>query len=109
MSSEFTARVLSVVRRLPPGRVASYGDVAALAGRPGAARAVGSIMRRCTARDVPCHRVVAAQGHVGGFGGAVAMKCALLAAEGILIHGRRIRNFEACRWQPRRTGRRPAT
>ena len=45
MATDFTARVLSVVRRIPPGRVATYGDVAALAGRPRAARAVGTIMK----------------------------------------------------------------
>jgi alkylated DNA nucleotide flippase Atl1 len=46
-SKPFTDRVLSVVRRIPPGRVATYGDVAAMAGRPRAARAVGNIMRTC--------------------------------------------------------------
>ena len=58
----FTRRVLSVVRRIPPGRVSTYGDVATAAGRPRAARAVGNIMRDCTAHDVPCHRVIAAGG-----------------------------------------------
>jgi alkylated DNA nucleotide flippase Atl1 len=49
----FGARVLSIVRRIPPGRVATYGDVALLAGRPRAWRAVGNIMRRCSRPDVP--------------------------------------------------------
>ena len=53
MDSVFTRRVLSVVRRIPAGRVATYGDVAAAAGRPRAARAVGNIMRDCGGRDVP--------------------------------------------------------
>src|SRR5258706_15672290 len=65
----FTVRVLSVVRRIPPGRVATYGDVAALAGRPRAARAVGNIMKGCRRPDVPCHRVIAAGGRLGGYGG----------------------------------------
>ena len=43
--SDFTTRVLSVVRRIPVGRVATYGDVAAAAGNPRASRAVGNIMR----------------------------------------------------------------
>ena len=103
----FFARVLSVVRRIPPGRVATYGDVAAMAGQPRAARAVGNIMRDCRARDVPAHRVVAAAGGLGGFGGAPGLKRALLAAEGIVVRGTRIRNFDACRWAPpRRTFRR---
>ena len=42
--TEFVARVLNLVRRIPPGRVATYGDIARLAGYPGAARAVGNVM-----------------------------------------------------------------
>jgi O-6-methylguanine DNA methyltransferase len=106
----FTARVLAVVRRIPPGFVATYGDVAAIAERPGAARAVGNIMRDCRARDVPCHRVVAAAGRLGGYGGQTALKRALLQAEGIIVRGERIRHFDTCRWAPRpRTSRRRRT
>jgi O-6-methylguanine DNA methyltransferase len=95
---DFTARVLSVVRRIPPGRVATYGDVAALAGQPRAARAVGNIMRECKARDVPCHRVIAAAGRIGGYGGNLELKRALLRAEGILVSGGKIREFSKKRW-----------
>jgi methylated-DNA-[protein]-cysteine S-methyltransferase len=102
----FTHRVLSVVRSIPPGRVSTYGDVAAAAGRPRAARAVGNIMRDCTARDVPCHRVIAAAGALGGYGGRhdsrlgsrLDMKRALLRAEGILVSGNKVRDFAARRW-----------
>ena len=89
INDEFTARVLSVVRRIPPGRVATYGDVAALAGRPRAARAVGNIMRDCNRPDVPCHRVIAAGGRLGGYGGR-ELKRALLLAEGIALVGARV-------------------
>src|SRR2546429_3573513 len=65
----FSHRVLSVVRRIPPGRVATYGDIARLAGRPRAARAVGNIMRGCRRPDIPCHRVIAAGGRPRGGGG----------------------------------------
>jgi O-6-methylguanine DNA methyltransferase len=100
-SSEFAARVLSVVRRIPPGRVATYGDVAVLAGRPRACRAVGNIMRGCRRRDVPCHRVIAAGGRLGGYGGSEAMKGALLRAEGVTISGSRVRELDRVRWRPR--------
>ena len=90
IKDEFTVRVLSVVRRIPPGRVATYGDVAALAGRPRAARAVGNIMRACSRPDVPCHRVIAAGGRLGGYGGREVLKRALLLAEGIAIVGTRV-------------------
>src|SRR5436190_13659926 len=85
--SLFTSRVLSVVRRIPPGRVATYGDVAAMAGQPRAARAVGNIMRDCRRPDVPCHRVIAAGGRLGGYGGNEGLKRALPAAEGLGVSG----------------------
>ena len=103
--SEFARRVLNAVRRIPPGRVATYGDIAALAGRPRAARAVGTIMRDCSARDVPCHRVIAAAGRLGGYGGNESMKRELLRAEGIPVIGTRIRNFSRLRWGAARTPR----
>jgi methylated-DNA-protein-cysteine methyltransferase-like protein len=90
--------VLSAVRRIPPGRVATYGDVAAAAGAPRAARAVGNIMKGCRAPGVPCHRVIAAAGRLGGYGGSEAMKRALLAAEGVTVAGTRIREFDRKRF-----------
>ena len=96
--SAFSSRVLAVVRRIPAGRVATYGDVAAAAGRPRAARAVGNIMRECKRRDVPCHRVVAAAGRLGGYGGNLEMKRALLRAEGLQVRGSTIREFRSKRW-----------
>jgi O-6-methylguanine DNA methyltransferase len=99
---DFTARVLAVVRRIPAGRVATYGDVAALAGRPRASRAVGNIMRDCRALDVPCHRVIAAAGRIGGYGGAVGLKRQMLRAEGLIVTPTRVRNFTDRRWRPRR-------
>jgi O-6-methylguanine DNA methyltransferase len=96
--SDFTRRVHNVVRRIPAGRVATYGDVAARAGRPRAARAVGNIMKTCTLRDVPCHRVIAAGGALGGYGGNLELKRSLLRSEGILVSGKRIRQFREKRW-----------
>jgi methylated-DNA-[protein]-cysteine S-methyltransferase len=55
-------------------------------------------MRRCTARDVPCHRVIAAGGRLGGYGGHQALKAALLRAEGVLVVGSRIRDVQRIRW-----------
>jgi len=88
-----------VVRRIPPGRVATYGDVAKLAGRPRAARAVGNIMRECAAADVPCHRVIAAGGRLGGYGGNLPAKRALLRAEGVIAIGVRVKSFAERRWR----------
>ena len=98
----FQYRVLSVVRRIPPGRVATYGDVAKLAGRPRAARAVGNIMKGCGRPDVPCHRVIAAGGRLGGYGGHEVLKRSLLAAEGIIVSGSRVRELDRVRWKARK-------
>jgi methylated-DNA-[protein]-cysteine S-methyltransferase len=97
-SDVFRGRVLSVVRRIPPGRVATYGDVAAAAGNGRASRAVGNIMRNCRSQDVPCHRVVAAGGRLGGYGGNLEMKRALLRAEGVRVAGGTIKDFDVRRW-----------
>ncbi len=94
----FTRRVLSVVRRVPVGRVTTYGDVARLAGSPRAARAVGNIMRAAPQRGLPYHRVIAANGMLGGFGGNVALKRALLTAEGLTVTTMRVRRFAEVRW-----------
>jgi O-6-methylguanine DNA methyltransferase len=104
-SSPFTERVLSVVRRIPPGRVATYGDVAAMAGRPRAARAVGNIMRTCRKPGIPCHRVIAAGGRLGGYGGSEMMKRALLAAEGVTVSGSRVRELSRVAWRQQRRAR----
>jgi len=74
------------LRAVPRGDVVSYGELAALAGRPGAARAAGAF---CSANRfafvVPCHRVVAAHG-IGGYGAAgLAVKRRLLALEGVVL------------------------
>lgn len=96
--TRFRQRVLFAVRRIPAGRVATYGDVAAAAGVPRAARAVGNIMKGCRVAGVPCHRVVAAGGRLGGYGGSEALKRALLGAEGITVSGARIREFDRKRY-----------
>jgi O-6-methylguanine DNA methyltransferase len=103
----FARRVLRVVASIPSGRVATYGDVAGMAGRPGAARAVGNILRDAPEPLLPYHRVIGAAGALGGFGRSPQLKRSLLAAEGHAFRGARIRNFSALRWQgPARGARR---
>lgn len=82
---EFHRRVYEIARAIPPGRTLTYGEVAVLAGSPGAARAVGqALARNPFAPVVPCHRILAAGAKPGGFsaGGGVATKLRLLAIEG---------------------------
>jgi O-6-methylguanine DNA methyltransferase len=105
--ASFRARVLAAVRRIPVGQVATYGDIAALAGSPCAHRAVGNIMRECRDPGIPCHRVIAAGGALGGYGGSLQLKRELLRREGIEVGVARIRHFNDVRMRPtvgRRTG-----
>ena len=84
----FRRAVSAAVRALPPGRTATYGQIAALLGKPGASRAVGQALgRNPFLIAVPCHRVLAAGGAPGGFSapGGVVTKHRLLALEGVRI------------------------
>ena len=100
--TSFRRRVFSIVRAIPAGRVATYGDVARLAGAPRAARAVGNIMRTCDDPSIPCHRVTGANGALGGYGSSPLLKRQLLIAEGITLRGGRLREFAKIRWSGRR-------
>ncbi|PKN33516.1 MAG: hypothetical protein CVU61_13035 [Deltaproteobacteria bacterium HGW-Deltaproteobacteria-19] len=85
----FRRLILMETGRIPRGKVRTYGSLAAAAGRPGAARAVGSAMASNPfPLAIPCHRVVRSDGSLGGFGGGLALKRALLEREGILFDGR---------------------
>lgn len=80
---DFKERVLKVVRSIPRGKTMTYGEVAAKAGHPRAARAVGAIMRTNKDKTTPCHRVIAKNG-LGGYNGLKGKKERLLRAEGAL-------------------------
>jgi methylated-DNA-[protein]-cysteine S-methyltransferase len=86
----FHRRVYEVARTIPPGMTLSYGDIAARVGAPGAARAVGQALgRNPFPIVVPCHRVLAAGGKIGGFSaqGGVITKRRMLAIEGAKLNG----------------------
>lgn len=80
--TEFQQAVWQALRSIPPGATRSYGEVAEAVGRPAAVRAVG---QACGANPipvlVPCHRVLAAQGRLGGFSGGLRWKRLLLERE----------------------------
>jgi methylated-DNA-[protein]-cysteine S-methyltransferase len=93
-SAPFARRVLDTLRsEVGWGEVVSYGELAEMAGGPGAARAVGTAMAHNPVPFViPCHRVIAARGKLGGYGGTkqgatrnLAIKRWLLAHEGVLL------------------------
>lgn len=88
-----TKRIYEAVRKVPKGRVATYGQIAELAGDRKMARAVGNALRRCPDPDsIPCHRVVNAKGELsGGFAfGGEEIQAKLLAEEGIELSDGRV-------------------
>lgn len=95
--SPFARRVIAAVRRVPRGRVATYGDIATAAGRPRAHRAVGTLLRTLQDPSLPAHRVIAAGGRLGGFGGDPQLKADRLRGEGIIVLNSRIRRFSDVR------------
>src|SRR5687768_16895317 len=88
--TEFQQRVVRQCRKIARGRTRTYGELAAAAGNPGAARAVGSVMAKNRLPIiVPCHRVVGSAGSLGGFSApsGVGMKQRMLALEGAKVVG----------------------
>jgi methylated-DNA-protein-cysteine methyltransferase-like protein len=79
------ARILRAVASIPRGRVASYGQVAALAGLPGRARQVGYALRMAGDGEVPWHRVVNARGVPSLVGDARELQCRRLRKEGVVF------------------------
>ena len=99
------ARIHAVVRRIPRGRVATYGQIAVLASLPGQARLVGYAMSALPAHSpVPWHRVVNAAGRISvrGEGAGGVTQRILLEREGIRFGGDRI-DLERFGWRPRAT------
>lgn len=102
MSGETFARFRDIVRQIPAGKVATYGQIARLAGMPRCARTVGYAMAGCQDPDLPCHRVV------DRFGGTKAAfdawapgtQRALLEAEGVSFRPDGTVDLENCQWNP---------
>jgi methylated-DNA-[protein]-cysteine S-methyltransferase len=88
-AADFTRQVLTRLAKVPHGQLTTYGALAKAAGRPRAARAVGTVMNRNPIPIVlPCHRVVGANGDLVGYGGGLDRKRLLLSLEGALLDER---------------------
>ena len=97
-------RIYAVVRRIPRGRVATYGQVAALCGMPGRAREVGWALGALRVEsDVPWQRVINARGEVSARGEPAASRVqrALLEREGVAFARSGRVDLDAHRWRPR--------
>ncbi len=91
--SSFKTKIYHITKQIPRGKVATYGQLAKLAGSPGAARAVGMCMKtNPNAPIVPCHRVVAADGSLTGYsaGNGIQTKQKMLLEEGVQFRNNRV-------------------
>lgn len=99
--SAFAKDVLQAVAGIPEGTVATYGQIAGLAGSPGAARAVGNLLKNSGDPGIPCHRVVNGQGRMapdGTFGGNGVQE-RLLRAEGVEVEQGKV-DLKRWLWKP---------
>lgn len=78
-------RVFKIVKKIPPGKVLTYGEVARRLGDKNLARAVGNALNKNCDKAIPCHRVVRGDGRVGGFNRGEELKIRLLKGEGVRI------------------------
>lgn len=102
MSGQVFSAFYEITRRIPAGKVATYGQIARLAGMPRCARTVGYAMSGCQDNTIPCHRVV------DRFGGTKACfdvygpdtQRTLLEAEGVIFRSDGTVDLERCQWRP---------
>ena len=87
LGTEFQVAAWNALAEIPHGHTASYGQQAALIGRPKAVRAIGGANgRNPVAIVLPCHRIIGADGSMTGFGGGIAVKKWLLDHEQTILH-----------------------
>jgi len=88
----FQRNVYEIVKKIPKGKVMTYKGIARLAGNPRDWRAVGNILNQSASwrTKIPCHRVIKADGKIGGFNRGIKKKIALLEREGVKIKNKRV-------------------
>jgi O-6-methylguanine DNA methyltransferase len=101
MNNNFKNKVYQLTRLIPKGKVATYGQIARLAGKPKAARSVGAFMKNNpNAPAVPCHRVVGADGSLTGYSGkgGINQKKKILLSEGVYFKTTKV-NLDVFLWK----------
>ena len=93
--------VYDLLRKIPAGKVSTYGDLAKALGNPSASREIGRILgENPNPIEVPCHRVVMSDGKVGGYAYGTARKRELLEKEGVSFTNGIVRDFKNVRVYP---------
>jgi methylated-DNA-[protein]-cysteine S-methyltransferase len=94
--------IYKLLKKIPAGKVSTYGDLAKVLGNPSASREVGRILgKNPNPIVVPCHRVVMSDGRLGGYAYGSIRKRELLEKEGISFTDKKVRNFKEVRVYPR--------
>ena len=91
----FQKKVYDACKKIPKGKVSTYGEIAKYIGNPDSSRAVGNALSvNPFAPKVPCHRVVKGDGTLGGFATGLENKIALLKEEGVLVKENRVQHLQ---------------
>lgn len=100
--NSFTQKVKSFAQKIPKGKVATYGQLAKLAGSPGGSRAVGMIMsKNDSPKTLPCHRVVSSTGKLTGYAfGGIIHKKEILEKEGVVFINKNTIDLKSALWHP---------
>lgn len=94
MPTVFEEKIYSKLRKVPKGKVTTYGELAKAVNSKGY-RAVGQAMNKNPyAPETPCHRVVSSDGRIGGFSSGVKKKIVILKKEGVEVKNNKIVDFE---------------
>jgi methylated-DNA-protein-cysteine methyltransferase-like protein len=97
----YTQRVLEAIKAVPPGRVATYGQLAAMAGNPRGARQVVRVLASLSAKEgLPWHRVINARGTISLPGAGFDEQKVRLEAEGVAVDGRGAVDLKKYQWRP---------
>jgi len=88
--TSFQKKVYQVVRKIPEGKTLTYKEVAKNAGFPRAWRAIGNALNKNKDFKIPCHRVIRANGKIGGYRNGIKKKIELLKGEGIIIKKKKV-------------------
>ena len=98
--TSFQSQCYEALKKVPRGKVITYGGLAEMIGRPKAHRAVGSAMNKNPfAPKVPCHRVVKSNGDLGGFSIDTKVKIKRLQEEGVMVSNNKIIDFQSILFQ----------
>jgi len=91
--TKFQKQVFKIVKKIPRGKVMTYGEIAGKSGYPKAWRAVGNVLNKNKDSKISCHRVIRSDGEIGGYNLGKEKKLILLRKEGIKIKRRKKSRF----------------